>query len=119
MRKWLAGKVFDLAVWLDWGEAVRGAKIVFMMDDSWNELFKAVPVKKKRGRPAGRKDSVAGVPPKRKIGRPLGAKDKKPRNKANMGRPVGSKNKAGRPIPVANHCTGATPMDEALKRAFP
>ena len=74
MRKWLAGKLFDWAVWLDWDAVLQGAKIVVIMDDSWNELFKAAPVKKKRGRP-------------------LGSKDKKPRNKTNMGRPVGSKNK--------------------------
>jgi hypothetical protein len=72
MRKWLAGKLFDWAVRLDWDVAVQAAKVVVMIDDSW----KSVIAPKKRGRPAGRKDSVAGVPPKKKMGRPLGSKNK-------------------------------------------
>jgi hypothetical protein len=72
MRKWLAGKFFDWAVWLDWDTAVQAAKVVVVIDDSWKAAFAP---KKKRGRPAGRKDSVAGVAPK-KIGRPLGSKNK-------------------------------------------
>lgn len=72
MRKWLAGKFFDWAVWLDWEEVLKGAKIIVIMDSIWSALPTEQP--KKRGRP-------------------LGSKDKKPRNKANMGRPVDSKNK--------------------------
>lgn len=75
MRKWLAGKLFNLAMWLDWDAVLKGAKIVVLMDDSWNAMFRPVSVKKK-------------------VGRPLGSKDKKPRNRANMGRPLGSKNKS-------------------------
>jgi hypothetical protein len=59
MRKWLAGKLFDMALWLDWDGVLKGAKIVVMMDDSWGALFTA--------------------PTKRKVGRPLGSKDTKPR----------------------------------------
>jgi hypothetical protein len=73
MRKWLAGKLFNLAVRLDWDETVQMAKVVVVIDDSWKAAFAP---KKKIGRPAGRKDSVAGVPPKKKIGRPLGSKNK-------------------------------------------
>lgn len=73
MRKWLAGKLFNLAVWLDWDAAVQAAKVVVVIDDSWKSV---IAPKKKRGRPAGRKNSVAGVPPKKKMGRPLGSKNK-------------------------------------------
>lgn len=72
MRKWLAGKFFDLAVWLDWDAAVQAAKVVVVIDDSWKAAF----APKKRGRPAGRKDSVGGVAPPKKRGRPLGSKNK-------------------------------------------
>ena len=73
MRKWLARKLFDWAVWLDWDAAVDAAKVVVVIDDSWKAAFAP---KKKRGRPAGRKDGVAGVPVKKKRGRPLGSKNK-------------------------------------------
>jgi len=83
MRKWLAGKLFDLAVWLDWDAAKRGSYAVVFADmiidgelESLPDVAPKSPPKKKRGRPAGRKDSVAGVPPKKKIGRPLGSKNK-------------------------------------------
>jgi hypothetical protein len=56
MRKWLARKLFDLAVWLDW-------ETVFII------TLDAVMTKEKR----------AFAP--KKIGRPLGAKDKKPRKR--------------------------------------
>lgn len=72
MRKWLSGKLFDLAVWLSWEEVLKGAKIIVIMDGIWS----ALPTE----------------PPK-KIGRPLGSKDKNPRNTKRMGRPKGSKNK--------------------------
>ena len=89
MRKWLARKLFNLAVRLDWEGSAEAARIIIAVEDSWMLAFAP---KKKRGRPAGRKDSVAGVAPK-KIGRPLGSKDKNPRNTKRMGRPLGSKNK--------------------------
>jgi hypothetical protein len=72
MKKWIARKLFDWAVWLDWDEAVKGALAVVLVDGHMKAAF-APP--KKRGRPAGRKDSVG---PK-KVGRPLGSKDKQPR----------------------------------------
>ncbi len=73
MRKWLAGKLFDLAVRLDWDETVLRSVAVLIVEA---ETRSNLAPKKKRGRPAGRKDSVAGVPPKKKIGRPLGSKNK-------------------------------------------
>jgi hypothetical protein len=73
MRKWLARKLFNLAVRLDWEGAAEAARIIIAVEDSWKAVFAP---KKKRGRPAGRKDSVAGVPPKKKMGRPLGSKNK-------------------------------------------
>lgn len=88
MRKWLAGKLFELAAWLDWDAVLLKSVLILIVN--------------RRNEPEL---------PKRKAGRPLGAKDKKPRKS-----PV---RKAARPIPVANACTGATPYDEAMKRAFP
>ena len=73
MRKWLAGKLFNLALRLDWDEIVLRS-LAFLMIEA--EARARLAPKKKRGRPAGRKDSVAGVPPKKKIGRPLGSKNK-------------------------------------------
>ena len=90
MRKWLAGKLFNLVVRLDWDWLVFRSMAVLIVEA---EARARLAPKKKRGRPAGRKDSVAGVPVKKKIGRPLGSKDKSPRNKANMGRPKGSNSK--------------------------
>jgi hypothetical protein len=55
------------------GCGCEAAKVVVVIEDSWKAVFAP---KKKRGRPAGRKDSVAGIPPKKKIGRPLGSKNK-------------------------------------------
>lgn len=81
MRKWLAGKLFNLAVWLDWDANVLRSMAVLMIEA---EARARIAPKKKRGRPAGRKDSVGSthwkpVPQKKKIGRPLGSKDKNPR----------------------------------------
>ena len=75
MRKWIAMKLFDLAVRLDWDGAVDGAKVIVLID---GQLKAAFAPKKKMGRPKGAKDRVAGrvaTPPKR-IGRPLGSKNK-------------------------------------------
>jgi hypothetical protein len=74
MRKWLAGKLIDLAVWLDWDAAVQAARVVVAIDDSWKAAF----APKKRGRPVGSKDGVArkvSVVPKKR-GRPVGSKNK-------------------------------------------
>jgi hypothetical protein len=60
MKKWLARKLFDTAVWLDWEEAVRVASVDIMI-----ELY-------------------LRRTPKRKPGRPLGSKDKKPRKNAKV-----------------------------------
>lgn len=83
MKKWIARKLFDFVAWLDWEEAVRGSyAVVFaemIMDGELKSLPDVVPKAppKKRGRPAGRKDSVG---PK-KVGRPLGRKDSAPRKR--------------------------------------
>lgn len=61
MRKWIARKLFDLAVRLDWDEAVLVAQAVTVahfMTALEHELAKP-----------------------RKAGRPLGSKDKKPRKR--------------------------------------
>ena len=73
MRSWIAEKLFDLAVWLDWDAAVIRSFAVLIVEA---KARARIAPKKKRGRPAGRKDSVAGVPPKKKMGRPLGSKNK-------------------------------------------
>ena len=81
MRKWLARKLFDLAVRLDWDEAVLGAMTVCLID---GQLKTAFDKPKRRGRPKGRKDGV-GPKPKAKA-QPQAAPKKR-------GRPLGSKNK--------------------------
>ena len=76
MRKWIASKLFDLAVRLDWDETVAGSVAVLLIDGQLKAAF-AEP-KRKVGRPKGAKDRVArkvSTPPK-KIGRPLGSKNK-------------------------------------------
>lgn len=57
MKKWLARKFFDTAVWLDWEEAVQVSQIVVMIE---HQLMQTRP---------------------RKTGRPLGSKDKAPRKR--------------------------------------
>lgn len=57
MKKWIARKLFDWAVWLDWDEAVKSAMAVMLVDGLINRPFEQEPPKK-RGRPAGRKNSV-------------------------------------------------------------
>lgn len=95
MRKWLARKLFDLAVRLDWDEAVLGAMTVCLID---GQLKTAFDKPKRRGRPKGSKD---GVGPKPKRGRPAKPANwrthtwvpgEKPAPKK-RGRPLGSKNK--------------------------
>lgn len=61
MKKWIARKLFDWAVRLDWDEAVAGANAVVLVDMTMNGLLEQV-TPKKRGRPAGRKDSVGKAP---------------------------------------------------------
>jgi len=87
MKKWISGKLFDLAVWLDWNTAADRSISVAVVELGVRKVMaeskKAEP-KKKVGRPLGRKDSVgkALVPaPKKKVGRPLGRKDSAPRKR--------------------------------------
>lgn len=61
MKKWIARKLFDWAVKLDWDEAVVSSKAVVLVDSLINKTFEQV-LPKKRGRPAGRKDSVGKTP---------------------------------------------------------
>jgi hypothetical protein len=80
MRKWLAGKLFDLAVRLDWDSVSDRAKLVVLVEMNLEDaLILSLGEPKKRGRPKGRKDSVGPKPEpevKRKRGRPLGSKNK-------------------------------------------
>lgn len=74
MRKWLAGKLFDLAVYLDWDSVADRARLVVMVELGLQDaLAVSLGEPKKRGRPKGSKD---GVGPKPKRGRPLGSKNK-------------------------------------------
>ena len=70
MREWLAKKFLIWAVRLDYDVVVQASRIIVALEDA-----RATP-KKKRGRPAGRKDSVGAAPVKRKLGRPLGSKNR-------------------------------------------
>jgi hypothetical protein len=75
MRKWLAGKFFNLAVWLDWDVVLLNSLAVLFIEAGKRRLIEP---KKKRGRPLGSKDGVArkvSVAPKKR-GRPLGSKNK-------------------------------------------
>jgi len=59
MRKWLAGKLFELALWLDWDRVLSASTAVVLVHGGlWSNLGQ-----------------------KRKAGRPLGSKDKKPRKR--------------------------------------
>jgi hypothetical protein len=61
MKKWLARKLFDTAVWLDWEEAVRVALAVIIVE---GELMQTRP--RKPGRPKGSKDKKPRKTPVRK-----------------------------------------------------
>jgi hypothetical protein len=87
MKEWISGKLFDLAVWLDWNTAADRSISVAVVELGVRKVMaeskKAEP-KKKVGRPLGRKDSVGKLlapAPKKKVGRPLGAKDSAPRKR--------------------------------------
>lgn len=66
MRSWLARKFLIWAVRLDCVVVIQASRIIVAHETP----------KKKRGRPAGRKDSVGAAPVKRKLGRPLGSKNR-------------------------------------------
>ncbi len=85
MRKWLAGKLFDMSVYLDWDSVADRARLVVMVELGLQDaLMVSLGEPKKRGRPKGRKDGV-GPKPKAKA-QPQAAPKKR-------GRPLGSKNK--------------------------
>lgn len=58
MKKWIARKLFDLAVWLDWDEAVKSAVAVMIVEAMTNNPLEQEPPKRKPGRPAGSKDKA-------------------------------------------------------------
>jgi hypothetical protein len=58
MKKWIARKLFDWAVRLDWETVVLSSQAVVLIDGQMKAAFAPAPAPKKRGRPAGRKDSV-------------------------------------------------------------
>lgn len=60
MKKWLARKLFDIAIWLDWDEAVIVSEAMSVT------RFTA---------------ALDALTAPRKVGRPLGSKDKKPRKR--------------------------------------
>ena len=67
MKKWIAHKLFGLALWLDTGEVIIASHEVV---DIYKEVQRAVKAAAK-----------ADAKPKRKPGRPLGSKDKQPRKR--------------------------------------
>jgi hypothetical protein len=69
MKKWIARKLFDLAVWLDWDEAKRGSYAVVFTDMIMDGELESLP------------DVAPKAPPKKKVGRPLGRKDSAPRKR--------------------------------------
>lgn len=79
MKKWIARKLFDLAVWLDWDEATIVAEAITVAN--FMATLDALTAPRKVGRPLGSKDKH---PRKRAVkpGRPLGSKDKHPRKRA-------------------------------------
>lgn len=93
MRKWLARKMFDLAVRLDWDASVEAAQVVVLIDGQLKAAFDDEQWRTHVWVPAKEKDRVARkapTPPKKR-GRPLGSKNKSAPKK--IGRPLGSKNK--------------------------
>lgn len=59
MKKWLARKLFNTAVWLDWEEAVWVALAVIMVE---HDLAQRRP--RKPGRPLGSRDKTPRKPRK-------------------------------------------------------
>lgn len=77
MRKWLAKRLFDAAVWLDWDSTADRAKLVVLVEMNLEDaLMVSLGEPKKRGRPKGKKDGVGPKPEAKKRGRPLGSKNK-------------------------------------------
>jgi hypothetical protein len=64
MRKWLAVRLFDLAVRLDWDEVFVMSLEVVMIDAG---LLGLLTPKKKAGRPKGSKDKKPRKSPVRKV----------------------------------------------------
>jgi hypothetical protein len=80
MKKWIARKLFRMAVRIDIAQATEEARILVFVADLMAEA--KAPAPKKVGRPLGRKDSVGKLlAPKKKVGRPLGRKDSAPRKR--------------------------------------
>jgi len=69
MKKWIASKLFDLALWVDYDTTEVNARTLITVWDIIKRLHS--------------REAEADVP-KRKPGRPLGSKDKKPRKSAKV-----------------------------------
>lgn len=61
MKKWIARKLFDLAVWLDWDEAVKSAVAVMIVETLINNPLEQEAPKRKPGRPKGSKNKPKGT----------------------------------------------------------
>jgi len=60
MRKWIARKLFDTAIWLDWDEAVIIAEA--MSITRFTIALNALTAPRKAGRPKGSKDKKPRKP---------------------------------------------------------
>lgn len=79
MRKWIADKLFVLAVKIDGDVATDLSRRLVAADDFAHAMLAMIQREpKKRGRPKGRKDGVGPkpAPAPKKIGRPKGSKNK-------------------------------------------
>ena len=102
MRKWIADKLFVLAVKIDGDVATELSRRLVAADDFAHAMLAMIEREpKKRGRPKGRKDGVGPKPAPKKRGRPAKpatwrthtwVPGEKPAPKK-RGRPLGSKNK--------------------------
>jgi hypothetical protein len=66
MKKWIASKIFELALWVDFDATEANARTLTTVWDIVQRLHK---------------HEAEADAPKRKPGRPLGSKDKKPRKR--------------------------------------
>jgi hypothetical protein len=65
MKKWLARKLFDIAIWLDWDEATIVAEAVTV--SRFIATLDALTAPRKPGRPLGSKDKKPRKSPARKV----------------------------------------------------
>ena len=65
MKKWLARKLFDIAIWLDWDEAVIVSEAMSVA--RFRLALDALTAPRKPGRPLGSKDKKPRKSPARKV----------------------------------------------------